>query len=65
VASGQGDAWSSEEWTGVAATLSSLSSFGEDENCELYLVDRQAHSLYRIDDAERYFGSGFESRICR
>ncbi len=64
-ASEQGGAWSSAEWPGVAATLSSLSSFGQDQHCELYLVDRQAGTLYRIDDTERLFGAGFESRSCR
>ena len=65
LAAEQGGAWTSEEWPGVAAILSSLSSFGQDEDCELYVVDRQAGALYRIDDGERLFGEGFESRTCR
>ena len=65
VATEQGGAWFSEEWPGVAATLSSLSSFGQDGNCELYLVDRQAGALHRIDDSERLVGAGFECRSCR
>ncbi|MGK2926699.1 MAG: PQQ-dependent sugar dehydrogenase [Lysobacterales bacterium] len=65
IATGQGGTWSSEEWPGVDATLSSLSSFGQDENCELYIVDREGRALYRIDDSERLFGGGFEARICR
>ncbi len=71
VASEQNGAWLSEEWVGVANTLNSISSFAQDEDCELYIVDRdhQANpelgALYRIDDSERLFGAGFESRDCR
>jgi len=69
IATRSGDSWSSEEWPAAAAALSSLSSFGQDENCELYLVDRDAGpdfgALYRIDDGENLFSNGFEKSNCR
>jgi len=61
--------WSSEEWTVAATQLNSLSSFGQDENCELYVADRgledEPGAVYRIDDAERLFADGYEARNCR
>jgi len=57
--------WSSEEWVGTASVLSSLSSFGQDENCELYVVDRDGKGLYRIVDAESRFSDSFEQLNCR
>jgi len=69
IATRSGDSWSSEEWPAATAALSSLSGFGQDENCELYLVDRDAGSdfgaLYRIDDGENLFSNGFEKLNCR
>ena len=65
VASGSGDTWTREEWPAAGAALNFLSSFGQGENCDLYLVERAGGSLYRIDDAEKLFGAGFESRSCR
>jgi hypothetical protein len=60
-------AWTSEEWTEVAAQLSSLSSFGQDENCQLYIADRNGKAVYRIDieDSEGLFSDGFEQLNCR
>ncbi len=60
-----GDGWSSEEWVGTASVLSSLSSFGQDENCEIYVVDRDGKRLYRIVDAEGRFSDSFEQLNCR
>jgi glucose/arabinose dehydrogenase len=57
--------WSSEEWEAAAGILNSLSSFGQDENCELYVVDREGQAVYRIDDTERLFADGYEARSCR
>jgi len=57
--------WISEEWTGTASVLSSLSSFGQDEQCGLYALDRAGGALYRIDDSEHLFGGSFETRLCR
>ena len=69
IAANNGGSWNSEEWPAAAATLSSLSSFGQDENCELYIVDRDAGpgygALYRIDDGENLFSNGFEKLNCR
>ena len=64
--------WVSEQWPLAKATLQSLASFGQDENCNLYLVDRDAETgneanhgaLYRIGDTELVFQSGFENRKC-
>jgi glucose/arabinose dehydrogenase len=71
VAEDAGEGWSSMEWPNTSSVINSLSSFGQDENCELYVVDRdhQANpergALFRIDDNERLFGAGFEDRQCR
>ena len=73
VATFDGDNWISEEWEETSQTLQSLASFGQDEACNLYLIDRDAATglesphgaLYRIDDSERVFGAGFEFRNCR
>lgn len=65
IASGSGDAWASEEWPDAGPALGFLSSFGQGENCELYLVERAGGSLYRIEDTEKVLGNGFESRLCR
>jgi len=65
IATRSGNGWSSEEWIVPGAALSSLSSFGQDENCELYLVDREGRALYRIEDSESLFNNGFEQMNCR
>ncbi len=65
VASDGESGWSSVEWPDAAGTLSSLSSFGQDENCELYVVDREGPALYRIDDQAFVFADGYETRDCR
>jgi glucose/arabinose dehydrogenase len=67
IATRNGESWTSEEWTEVAAQLSSLSSFGQDENCQLYIADRNGKAVYRIDieDSEGLFSDGFEQLNCR
>ncbi len=65
IASQSPGGWSSVEWGAAAGNLSSLSSFGQDENCELYVVDREGKALYRIDDGESLFSNGFEKLNCR
>jgi glucose/arabinose dehydrogenase len=65
IGSPSGGSWSAEEWQGTAAVLNSLSSFGQDENCELYVTDRAAGALYRIDDGEIVFRNGLESSKCQ
>ena len=42
-----------------------LSAFGQDENCELYMVNRDTNTLYRFTDSEFMFRGGFESPVCR
>jgi len=67
IATRSGESWINEEWTQVAAQLSSLSSFGQDENCQLYIADREGKAVYRIDieDSESLFSDGFELLNCR
>jgi len=65
IATRSANGWSSEEWVGGTSGLSSISSFGQDENCELYLVDRDGKGLYRIVDAEGLFSNGFEQLNCQ
>jgi len=43
-----GSSWESSEWTAAAGILSSISSFGEGENGELYIADRNAGKLFHI-----------------
>lgn len=65
VASLSDTGWNSVEWEAAAANLNSLSSFGLDENCELYVVDRDGRAVYRIDDTETLFADGSEALHCR
>jgi len=65
VASRLGDTWSSEEWTGAPAALSSITSFGQDEHCGLYIADRTAKKIYRIVDSDQIQKSGFEELNCQ
>ena len=61
----QGGNWSSEEWTNGNPMEFGLSAFGQDQNCELYMVNRSSHKLYRFTDSEFVFRGGFESLACR
>ena len=61
----QGGIWSSEEWINGNPMDFGLSAFGQDENCELYMVNRSTRTLFRITDSEFLFGGGFESQHCR
>jgi len=57
----EGDAgWSSAVWPLAASTLSSISSFGEDEAGNLYIADRNSGKVYRILIQELLFSSSFE-----
>ncbi|MGB5488547.1 MAG: PQQ-dependent sugar dehydrogenase [Lysobacterales bacterium] len=57
----EGDSgWSSTEWPLAAPTLSSISSFGEDEQGNLYIADRNAGKVYRISMIWRIFADSFE-----
>jgi hypothetical protein len=57
--------WSSVEWTQAATILTSLTAFGQDEQCELYLADLDAGKVFRIDDEEMLHRSGFEALRCQ
>lgn len=59
------EGWQTVEWEAAAEMLSSVSSFGQDENCELYVADREGKAVYRIGDTERLFSDGYEKRLCR
>jgi len=74
----QGGVWSSTEWITGNPMEFGLSAFGQDENCELYIVNRDSQKLYRITDSEFVFRKlyritdsefvfrgGFESPGCR
>ena len=52
--------WSSAVWPLAASTLSSISSFGEDEAGNLYIADRNSGKVYRILIQELLFSSSFE-----
>lgn len=57
----EGDSgWSSTEWPLAAPTLSSISSFGEDEQGNLYIADLSAGKVYRISMVWRIFADSFE-----
>jgi len=43
-----GSGWQSSEWPAAAAVLASISSFGEDQNGDLYIADRNAGKVYRV-----------------
>jgi glucose/arabinose dehydrogenase len=54
--------WVAEEWLAAAGLLARISSFGEDEQGELYITDRNDGKLFRIlieDDIT--FADGFEN----
>jgi hypothetical protein len=65
VAARNGAVWTSEEWVAAAAVLDSITAFGQDEQCELYVADAAAGRIYRIDDTERVARSGFEAMRCQ
>ena len=65
IATRDGDTWTSQEWVGPAATLGSITSFGQDERCNLYVADRKNKKVYRIDDTEMVHNSSFEALHCQ
>ena len=65
IARQQDGVWSSEEWVNGNPMEFGLSAFGQDEKCELYMVNRTTHKLYRFTDSEFVFRGGFESPVCR
>lgn len=64
IATRDGDEWTSEEWIESPA-LGLIPTFGQDETCELYVVNRSNSTLYRIVDSEDIDQSGFEELRCR
>jgi hypothetical protein len=57
----EGDSgWSSTQWPLAAATLNSISSFGEDEQGNLYIADRNDGKIYRIAVGGQIFADSFE-----
>ena len=69
IATRDGESWTSEEWMETPA-LDSVSTFGQDENCELYVADFGSlgtngdESIYRIVNNEILDESGFEAIRC-
>jgi glucose/arabinose dehydrogenase len=61
----QNGVWTNEEWINGNPLEFGLSAFGQDENCELYMVNRDSHKLYLFTDSEFVFRGGFESPVCR
>lgn len=59
-----GSGWVSSEWTAAAAVLASISSFGEAQNGDLYVVDRNAGKVFRILMADGdVFADSFENLL--
>jgi glucose/arabinose dehydrogenase len=65
LAKNQGGSWNSQEWTAAESILTSLTAFGQDEQCELYVADLDAGKVFRIDDNEMLQRSGFEALRCQ
>jgi len=58
-----GSNWESSEWTAAAGILSSISSFGEGEDGELYITDRNAGKLFHIHiENDVIFSDSFEQQ---
>lgn len=64
IATFDGVNWLSEEWVESPA-LGAVSTFGQDEFCELYVADFGSNSVYRIADTEAFDVNGFEDLYCR
>ena len=58
IAEDSGNGWSSEEWT---STGFGLASFGEDDDGELYLTDRDDGEVYQFLSPSAIFADPFES----
>ena len=57
----EGDSgWSSTQWPLAAPTLNSISSFGEDEQGNLFIADRNDGKVYRISVIWEIFSDSFE-----
>jgi glucose/arabinose dehydrogenase len=65
IARNEAGGWTSTLWTDAAPTLSSISAFGQDERCELYVADLDAGKIFRIDDTGQIYQGGFESLHCQ
>ena len=52
--------WSTTQWPLAASTLTSISSFGEDEDGNLYIADRAAGTIYQIITPDELFSDSFE-----
>ncbi|MDX1556003.1 MAG: PQQ-dependent sugar dehydrogenase [Xanthomonadales bacterium] len=70
IATRNGNTWTPEEWF-ETPSLNSVSTFGQDEQCELYVADFGSivtngdEIIYRIVDNEYVDSSGFEALNCR
>ncbi len=65
IATRDGASWVSDEWVAAAGILNSIASFGQDEQCNVYIADRSSNKIYRVDDTELIHTSGFEALDCQ
>ena len=64
IATREGDNWTSEQWI-EGSSLGFIPTFGQDEQCELYVADFSTNAIYRIVDTENIDSSGFEALRCQ
>ncbi len=60
IAEFDGANWVSEEWM-ETPSLGAIPTFGQDEQCNLYVADFGTNSIYRFVNTELFFESGFEN----
>jgi len=57
-----GAGWVSTQWIAAADILASISSFGQDEEGNLYIADRDGGKLFRINiEQSVIFSDSFEN----
>jgi len=64
IATREGDNWVSEEWM-ESPSLNFIPTFGQDEQCELYVADFVGGNIYRFSSSEFLDSSGFEELRCQ
>jgi hypothetical protein len=64
IATREGDNWVSEEWM-ESPSLGFIPTFGQDEQCELYVADFVGGNIYRLSSSEIIDSSGFEELRCQ
>lgn len=64
IATREGDNWVSEEWM-ESPSLGFIPTFGQDEQCELYVADFTGGNIYRFSSSEIIDSDGFEELRCQ